>query len=127
MATWLTAIPHVQIVSIATQPRRTTYVERVRSRYGDFALQDIAAVTSNELGLLAKYLFSAPDVLADPERPRSMGNDGTLQFEEHAGLEEELDAAVTWVMGEVGDLGTPLDQLGIVVPQVGATRHGIRW
>ncbi len=118
MASWLNAIPRVRIVSIATQPRRSAYVDRVRARYGDFALQDIETVTTNELGLLAKYLFSAPDVLAAQERPRSMGNDGTLQIEEHAGLDEELEAAVTWVIGEIGDCGTSLEQIGIVVPYI---------
>lgn len=118
MAGWLTAIPRARIVSIATQPRRSAYVERVRHRYGDFALQEIETPTTNELGLLATYLFSSPDVLAAETRPRSMGNDGTLQIEEHAGLEEELEATVTWVIGEIGDCGTSLEQIGIVVPHL---------
>jgi PD-(D/E)XK nuclease superfamily protein len=118
MAKFLRAIPRVRVVSIATQPRRSAYVERVRARFGELALQDIGAVTTSELGLLATYLFSAPEVLAAPNRPRSMGNDGTVQIEEHAGLDEELDAAVTWVIGEIGDCGTALEQIAIVVPQL---------
>lgn len=118
MAKWLCAIPRVRVVSIATQPRRSAYVERVRARYGDLTLQDIDTVTTSELGLLATYLFSSPDVLAAKDRPRSLGNDGTFQIEEHAGLDEELDAAVTWVIGEIGDCGTSLEQIGIVVPRI---------
>lgn len=118
MASWLRAIPSVRIVSITTQPRRPEYVERVRARFGDLALQDIETATTSELGLLATYLFSAPEVLAAPDRPRSMGNDGTVQLEEHAGLDEEIDAAVTWVIGEISDCGTALEQIGIVVPQL---------
>lgn len=118
MANWLRAIPRGRIVAVATQPRRSAYVERVRARYGELALQQIETVTTSELGLLATYLFSAPDVLNAADRPRSLGNDGTVQFEEHAGLEEELEAAVSWVIGEVGDCGTPLEQLCIVVPRI---------
>jgi hypothetical protein len=118
MANWLCAIPRSRIVSIATQPRRTAYVERMRARFGELALQEVETATTNELGLLATYLFSAPDVLSAADRTRSMGNDGTVQLEEHAGLEEELDAAVSWVIGEVGDCGTPLEQIAIVVPQL---------
>lgn len=118
MASWLRAIPRARIVSIATQPRRPEYVQRVGARFGELALQDIETATTSELGLLATYLFSAPEVLAAPGRPRSMGNDGTVQLEEHAGLDEEIDAAVTWVIGEISDCGTALEQIGIVVPRL---------
>jgi RecB family exonuclease len=47
-----------------------------------------------------------------------MGNDGTVQIEEHAGLDEELEAAVTWVIGEIADCGTALERIGIVVPRI---------
>ncbi|MBA3461797.1 MAG: PD-(D/E)XK nuclease family protein [Deltaproteobacteria bacterium] len=118
MANWLRAIPRTRIVAIETQPRRTAYVERVRARFGELALQQIETVTTSELGLLAAYLFSAPDVLTALDRPRSLGNDGTVQLEEHAGVEEEMEAAVSWVIGEVGDCGAPLEQIGIVVPKL---------
>lgn len=118
MVNWLRAIPQATIVAIATQPRRTAYVERVRARFGELALQQIETVTTSELGLLATYLFSTPDTLNHPDRPRSIGIDHTVHLEEHAGIEEELDAAVSWVVGEIGDCGTPLEQIGIVVPQL---------
>ncbi len=118
LASWLRAIPRARCLAIATQPRRSAYVDRVRARFDSLALQEIETVTTSELGLLATYLFSAPEVLAAVDRPRSMGNDGTFQIEEHAGLEEELDAAVTWVVGEIGDCGTSLEQIGIIVPRI---------
>jgi hypothetical protein len=71
MARFLRATPRMRIVSIATQPRRSAYVQRVRAGFGELALQDIETVTTNELGLLATYLFSAPEVLAAPDRPRA--------------------------------------------------------
>ncbi|MGE3456925.1 MAG: PD-(D/E)XK nuclease family protein [Kofleriaceae bacterium] len=118
LVSWLLAIPGNRIVSIATRPRRSAYLERVRARFGDLALQEIESETSSERGLLATYLFAAPDVLADPERARSAGSDGTVQLEEHAGVAEELDAAVNWIIGEVAERGTPLEHIGLVVPRL---------
>ncbi len=118
IASWLRAIPRIRIVSIATQPRRSAHVERMRARFGDLALQEVKPEADTERGLLATYLFASPDVLADPDRPRSSGSDGTVQLEEHAGLAEELDAAVSWIVGHVAERGTPLEQIGLVVPRL---------
>jgi len=45
-----------------------------------------------ELDLLKSYLFEPPVVLADQSRQRSPGPDGTVDLEEYAGFEAELEA-----------------------------------
>ena len=118
-ASWLRQrFPASVSCPLATQPRRSAHLERVRARFGDFTVQEVRPETNTERGLLATYLFASPDVLADPDRPRSSGSDGTVQLEEHAGLAEELDAALCWVVGEIAERGTPLEQMALVVPRL---------
>ncbi|MFY3743278.1 PD-(D/E)XK nuclease family protein [Anaeromyxobacter sp. Red801] len=74
------------------------------------------AEATTELELLQAYLFAAPEVLADPDRPRSAGRDGTVELEEHAGVEEELEAAADWVAREVLERQTPLERIAVLVP-----------
>jgi RecB family exonuclease len=69
----------------------------------------------SERDLLAAYLFESPAVLADPSRPRSAGPDGTVDLEEHAGVEEEIEAAADWVARQVL-AGTPLENIAVLVP-----------
>ncbi len=68
-----------------------------------------------ERAILASYLFEPPALLADPARPRSGGPDGTVEIEEHAGVEEELEATADWVARQVLD-GTPLEEIAVLVP-----------
>ena len=70
----------------------------------------------SERDLLAAFLFQPPEVLAAPERPRSRGPDGTVQLEEHAGVEAELEAAAEWVARKVLEEQLPLEEIAILVP-----------
>ena len=70
--------------------------------FGDAAAAALDAATvprsgETERAILASYLFEPPAVLADEARARSAGPDGTVDIEEHAGLESELEAAADWV------------------------------
>lgn len=71
---------------------------------------------ATELGIVRTYLFSPPDVLADPDRPRSRGADGTIALEQYPGIQEEIDAATSWVLEEVIERGTPLEDIAVIVP-----------
>jgi hypothetical protein len=68
-----------------------------------------------ERALLTSYLFEPPAVLADRTRPRSSGPDGTVDLEEHAGVEAEVEAAADWVARQVLD-GIPLEGIAVLVP-----------
>src|SRR5262249_37809997 len=60
-------------------------------------------------------LFEPPALLADPTRPRSAGPDGTVDIEEHAGVEEELEVTADWVARQILE-GTPLEEIAVLVP-----------
>ena len=51
------------------------------------------------------------------ERPRSQGPDGSVDLEEHAGVEDELEATAGWVARQVAD-GTPLEEIAVLVPDL---------
>src|SRR5262249_55703609 len=70
---------------------------------------------ANERAILASYLFEPPTLLADPNRPKSSGPDGTVDIEQHAGVDEELEATADWVARQVLD-GTPVEEIAVLVP-----------
>lgn len=72
-----------------------------------------------EIDLLRRYLFELPEVLTEPERPRSQGPDGTVSIEEYASIEEEIETAAVWVAGQI-EAGVPLERIAVVVPDLGA-------
>ncbi|GAO02103.1 PD-(D/E)XK nuclease superfamily protein [Anaeromyxobacter sp. PSR-1] len=55
-------------------------------------------------------------MLADPARPRSGGPDGTVDLEEHAGVEAELEATALWVARQVLEARRPLEEVAVLVP-----------
>src|SRR5262249_27602215 len=57
-----------------------------------------------------------PDVLAREDRPRSPGPDGTVMFEQHPGVSQEIYAAVGWVMEQIAIYRTPLEEIALVIP-----------
>jgi RecB family exonuclease len=71
----------------------------------------------SELELVQRFLFERPEVLTDPQRPRSPGADGSVDFEEHASVNEEIDAAAAWVAEQIA-AGTRLEEIAVVVPEV---------
>jgi len=120
-AGFLAALPDVRLVLLGQRPLRRQYVERVAALFGEDArtavLRSKAPVGGgSERDLLASYLFAKPEVLADPARPCSAGPDGTVQLEEHAGVDAELEATADWVAHEVLVHGTPLEEIAVVVP-----------
>lgn len=120
-ARFVRALPSVHLVLLAARPLRQRHLERVELLLGGEArraLESAAAPRRSgcESAVLASYLFEPGDVLADASRPRSGGPDGTVHLEEHAGVEEEIEAAVRWVAREVLERGTPLEEVAVLVP-----------
>lgn len=117
----LHAIPGAQLTLLAARPLRTRHLERIEvlaSSNARVALEASAAPrhAHSEKEILAAYLFEPGEILGDPSRPRSSGIDGTVQLEEHAGVDEEIDAAVRWVMREVMERETPLEEVAVLLP-----------
>ncbi|MGH8643535.1 MAG: PD-(D/E)XK nuclease family protein [Gammaproteobacteria bacterium] len=120
---FLRAIPNATLVLLAGRPRRIHHLERLQALVGPEAADalskaEVPRSEENECELLASYLFESPEVLADSKRRRSSGRDGTVDFEEHAGLEAEIEAAADWVAREVIEKGTPLEDIAILVPKL---------
>ncbi len=106
VARFLRAIPDVRLAVLGGRPVRGRHLERAAALLGDAAAVAIAGATpprasATERDLLASYLFEPPAVLADAARPRSAGPDGTVDLEEHAGVESELEATADWVARQV--------------------------
>ena len=121
-ARFLRAIPRVTIGLLAARPRRPHYMQRMAALFGDAASAALDAATvprsgESERAILTSYLFEPPAVLADGARARSAGPDGTVDIEEHAGLESELEAAADWVARQVLD-GTPLEDIAVLAPAI---------
>ncbi len=121
VARLLRAIPGVQLVLLTARPLRRRYLERIELLFGTEARAklDTARVprrAETEKQILESYLFEPGDVLGDPTRARSSGPDGTVHLEEHAGLEEEIEAAVRWVAREVLERRTPLEDIAVLTP-----------
>ena len=85
--------------------------KRIAALLGDAAVRALGTATAprdgaSERAILASYLFEPPEVLADETRHRSAGADGTADIEEHAGVEDEIEATADWVARQILD-GTP--------------------
>jgi RecB family exonuclease len=121
-ARFLRAIPQVTIALLAARPVRKRYVERMEKLLGAEAAAALESTKApraagSERDLLASYLFEPPVVLADPDRPRSKGPDGTMDLEEHAGVEAELEASADWVGRQIAN-GVPLEEIAVLVPEL---------
>jgi len=114
------AIRGASLVLLGARPMRPRHLERMVALFGDAAGAALAAAETRrdartERDILASYLFEQPAALAAPERPRSGGPDGTVDIEEHAGIEEEVEATADWVARQV-EAGSPLEEIAVLVP-----------
>ncbi len=113
------AIPDMQLVAIAARPMRESYLARCRITLGanvEVALREarVTRQTDSERALLQSYLFETGEAL-DEKRPRSSGPDGTVHLEEHAGIEEEIEAAAEWVSRLVFEQRVPLEEIALLL------------
>ena len=120
-ARFLRAIPGVQLVVLAARPMRESHLKRCGVTLGapvEAALREarVTRKTDSERALLQAYLFETGDAL-DDKRPRSSGPDGTVHLEEHAGIEEELEAAAAWVSRLVFEQRMPLEEIALLLAQ----------
>jgi hypothetical protein len=121
-ARFLRAIPQATIALLAARPVRKRYVERMEKLIGAEAAAALESAKAPraagcERDLLASYLFEPPVILAAPERPRSKGPDGTVDLEEHSGIDAELEASADWVARQVAN-GIPLEEIAVLVPEL---------
>ena len=119
---FLAVAPEAKRVILGARPVRERTLERVRVLLGDEAAVKLRANASpppdgeTECRILAGHLFEPAEALASPVRQRSPGADGTVRFEEHAGIDEEVDAAVAWAVEQVVACGTALQDVAILAP-----------
>jgi hypothetical protein len=128
---FLCAVPGIRVVFQEARPLRT-HVQRWRALIGLPSSGPSAPATpappvpapgagppaaDSELHLLQRFLFAPPEDLTDPQRPRSHGADGTVDLEEYPSIEDEIEAAATWVTEQVA-VGVPLEQVALIVPEL---------
>jgi RecB family exonuclease len=119
-ADFLKSIPDVSLGLLASRPARQHYLRRMEALLGRDAGTALRSAVSpraadNERELLASFLFEAPTVLGAPTRPRSEGPDGTVDLEEHSGIEAEVEATADWVVRQVA-AGTALEDIAVLIP-----------
>jgi RecB family exonuclease len=119
-ARFLRAIPGVTVGLLAGRPLRKMYLDRMESLLGRDARDALLSARvpeahATERDLLVSFLFESPAALADPKRPRSTGPDGTVELEEHSGIEAELEATADWVARQIGS-GIPLEEIAVLLP-----------
>lgn len=108
----------VLLAARPTQPARhriaTTFGPRVAD---DFAKSHPPRPSDTERDLLTSYLFEPIEVLTAPGRPTAGSDrDDTVRLEQHAGVEAEIGAAADWVVEQIVEHGTPLEEVAILVP-----------
>jgi RecB family exonuclease len=124
---FLEALRGCHVVFQEARPLRTD-TQRWRRLIGPLAAADVASIPPiprestestlrpPELALVQRYLFELPEVLTDPQRWRSSGADGSVDLEEHATIEDEIEASAVWVAEQVR-AGIALEQIALVVPE----------
>jgi PD-(D/E)XK nuclease superfamily len=123
-ARFLRSVPGLTLGLLAARPLRARYLDRMEALFGrqvrnPLLWTPIPSLPSTERDILANYLFESPAVLAKSDRSRSSGPDGTVDFEEHAGVEAELEATADWVARQIGD-GIPLEEIAVLLPSLDA-------
>jgi PD-(D/E)XK nuclease superfamily len=124
LARFLAVVPDVTVAIRAARPVSARDLERLDGLYGADARAAVDAVAipargdslERERDLLAAFLFADSKVLAASDRPRSKGPDGTVDLEEHSGVEAELEATATWVTRQVLEAKRPLEDVAVLVP-----------
>lgn len=119
-ARFVRAIPRATLGLIAARPVRESYLNRLGAMFGEGVESVLRSAgvprnNSSERDLLASFLFEPPSVLADESRPVSNGPDGTVDVEEHAGVEEEVEATADWVARQVA-AGIALEDIAVLTP-----------
>lgn len=115
---FLQSLPQLFGVFQDARPVRTG-AHRWRTAAGVSPATPTAPQDETEVAVGRRFLFETPECLADPTRLRSAGPDQSVTFEEHAGVEDEIEAAATWVTGQIA-AGVPLAQIAVLIPDKGA-------
>jgi RecB family exonuclease len=119
-AHFFSGIPGATIGFLAARPVRSQYLARMGRLFGDGAGDVLRTANAPRAGktecqILGSYFFEAPAILANQTRSRSDGPDGTVELEEHSGVDAEIEATADWVARQIAG-GTPLEEIAILVP-----------
>ncbi len=113
---FLSSIAGATVALLASAPERAEIdlkIARLGAALGGVAPAKLAEKgADSELAILREGLFRP----AADRAVRGKGPDGTVHFEWHAGVEEELAAAADWVAEQVRN-GVPLERVAVIVPQ----------
>ena len=111
---FLRALPECRVVFQEARPLREG-TQRWRALMPGLPTTP-SPTADGELGLVQRFLFRPPEDLTDPQRPRSTGPDGSVDLEEYPSIEEEIEAAATWVTEQIA-AGLAVEQIALIVPE----------
>jgi RecB family exonuclease len=120
-AGFLRAAPGMVIGLLVSRPAREHHLARLAALFGAEAGPALShgparRAGTREIDVLAQMLFDAPERLGATDRPRSKGADGSVTLEDHAGVEEEIEAAAEWVGRLVLEGRVPLADIALLTP-----------
>ncbi len=118
-AAFLRALPRCTLVVFGARPLRDEHVARVGLLFGDevaAALRDAKPppAGSTDRDRLAARLFGPPGTSMPAGRPATF--DHSVSIEQHAGIEDEIEAAADWVVREIVEHRTPLEEIAVLLP-----------
>jgi RecB family exonuclease len=125
-ARFLRAIPGIQVGLLVARPARDHYLARMDFLWGAAPHRGPLrggpgrgrSEGDREIDILGQMLFEAPELLGAAERARSEGPDGSVTLEDHAGVEEEVEAAAEWVGRLVLEGRVALADIGLLTPRL---------
>jgi RecB family exonuclease len=118
------AIPDVRLVLRAGHPMRESFSTRVEALFGAAVRAVVEEtpgdpVAKTDLAILGRYLFESPEIQSSVKRRRAGSEpDGSVNLEEHAGVAAEVEATADWVIRQVLEHKTPLEQIAVLVPRL---------
>ncbi|MDI7269578.1 MAG: PD-(D/E)XK nuclease family protein, partial [Myxococcota bacterium] len=118
-AAFLRALPRCTLVVFGARPLRDEHVARVGLLFGDevaAALRGAQAppAGSTDRDRLAASLFEPIEISMHAGRPATF--DHSVSLEQHAGIEDEIEAAADWVAREIVEHRTPLEEIAVLLP-----------
>ena len=119
----LQALPRCELAFLAARPLRQSHLQRYEALFGAEAALALALAEpprapkkATERDLLAAHFYQPPDPNHVRPAPKPTKKPPTVRLEEHAGVEEELEAAAQWVAEQIVEHQTPLEDIAVLVP-----------
>lgn len=124
LATFVRSLPGASLVCLGARPNAQAFLRRLEATWGRDVLDAVTTATqpgrtrTSRRESLVSWIFEDPDLRASVlEHAPPIEDDDSLALEEHAGADDEIEAAVEWVLREACERGTPAGDIALLVPE----------